>query len=444
MKNIIYKKIWTLFSLLGLFACALGFNSCEDDDSSGDKSPITITKVYLEDAQSSVPDREVEFTRLGQTLRLEGSGFSGVKRVYINGHNVYFNPVYVTNTSMLIRSTQEVPVLEASDDVRNTIRLEKSNDNYLVYNFEIRASAPTITNISHTMPQAGEVITLTGTGLAGVTKVVFPGDVVVTEGILSDDEEGLFCVVTVPAGVSNEGGAIFIECANGGAYSPAYFNFKKGLIHNFDNISNVAWTSGEVSDDLSAVIPATGNGPKSQGVYRSLNKDGKLMSASDAPVDVSRYWIKNSVWSSIITDAVIPWSTSASQCAVQMDIYYEGEWNSGDIRFVVADGWGTSRYCMIYAPWASAESGRVVVENPGSWYTITLPFSESSDFNGKDLSAVMAQIAEASYDQCGPWLENGTINGVESEPTNLNIYIDNIRIVPLTVPAYSDFPDDEE
>ena len=41
-------------------------------------------------------------------------------------------------------------------------------------------------------------------------------------------------MVNVPEGISDNGGSIFIECANGGAYSPAYFNCKKGVILDFD------------------------------------------------------------------------------------------------------------------------------------------------------------------------------------------------------------------
>jgi hypothetical protein len=442
MKKLYFSySIKTLSVMLIALTCSLILTSCEK---SGDNqsTPMTVTQVYLQDRNSSVPDRPVDFVRLQQIIRIEGSGFTGLRRIYINGYSCYFNPVYVSDNSVLVSVSKDVPIMDADEGVRNTIRLTKDNAE-VTFNISVRASAPSITRISHTMPKAGEEITLYGSGLLGVTKVVFPGDVVVTEGILSDDEDGRFCIVTVPAGVSDEGGSVYIEGANGSAYSPAYFNFKKGLIHNFDDVSNAAWSTGKVSDDLSDVIPAAGNGPKSQGVYRSLNKDGEVMSANDAPVDVSRYWIKNSVWPSIISESVISWGTPASEVAIQMDIYYEGEWVSGDIRFVVADGWGASRYCMIYAPWV-VNGSRVEVENPGSWFTITLPFSDSNDFKDKELSAVMEQIAAASYDQAGPWFENGNISDVQSVATTLNVYFDNIRIVPLTTPESSDFPDEEE
>ena len=344
---------------------------------------------------------------------------------------------------MLVNVSRDVPTIDAAEEVRNTIRLEKSTSNIFTYSFEIRASAPTITNVSHTMPQAGEVITIYGAGLQGVENITFPGNITVSQGIVSDDEEGKFCIVTVPAGVSNDGGSLLVIGANGGAYSPAYFNFRKGLLHDFDNVNNYSWSNGEISDDLTDMIPAEGNGPKSQGIYRSLNKDAKTIAASDASVDVTRYWINNSVWGTILNNSVIPGSTPSDQVAVQMDIYVEGEWNSGNIRFVVADGYGASRYCMLYAPWESGGQ-RVAFENLGSWFTITMPFSDSEDFEGVDFQSILNTVAGVTYAQSGPWLENGPFNGLPAEDTNVNVYFDNIRVVPLNTPAYSDFPEDEE
>ena len=439
MKNRIYKNKWALFTLLTLFTSFV-FSSCNDDEG-GSSTSMTVTKVYLENVNSSVPDREVVFARLGQTLRLEGSGFIGVKKVYINGYSTYFNPTFISDKSMLVTISRDTPTLEAPEEDRNTIRLEKSASNSVVYEFEVRAAAPSITRISHTMPQAGELITIYGTGLQNVTEITFPGNITVTENIESDDDRGRWCTVIVP-NIGDNGGEIFLKSVNGGAYSPAYFNYKQGLLQNFEDVTpgNGAWSTGEVSDDLTDVIPSGGGSlPKSQGTYRSLNKDAKTIAASENPVDLSRYWMNIARWSEV----GIPLNTTAANCGVQMDIYFEGEWNSGHIRFVLADGWGSSRYCVIYAPWAEG-GNRTAVENPGGWFTVTFPFSGSADFEGKTYADVLAQQDDATYKQTGPWLENGDINEVASQPTNLNVYFDNIRVVPLSARESSDYPEDED
>ena len=433
------KKVFieTRYILLGLIFLMSGLTGCKKDKNEGSNGPISINAVYLQNVNSEVRDRKVEFARLGQTIRIEGSGFSGVQKIYINGYQTAFNPALMTDNNIWLSIGAKTPTLDSDPEKRNTIMIEKNGQQY-VYSFEIRSSAPSITSVSHTMPKAGEKITIYGSGLQAITSVTFPGNIVVTEGIESDDEEGKYCIVTVPANVSEDGGALLVLGANGGAYSPSYFNFKKGLLHNFDDVSTSNWSNGRISGDLDAALPASGDGPKSQGKYRSLNKDGEVINASDALVDVTRYWIFNDKWASMIPNSVIPATTSTDQVAIQMDVYVQGEWNSGNIRFVVADGFGTNRYALLYAPWES-NGARVPFVNPGSWFTITLPFSGSADFEGKTFGDVLAVVSTVSYAQAGPWMENGPINGVESQPTNVNIYFDNIRIVPLNTPVYSDF-----
>jgi hypothetical protein len=448
MKKELNKSLGLIYILLGCLI--VGFTSCKDDDNDSSSSPMKISAVYLENARETTnKDRLVEFVRLGQTLRLEGSGFTGLSKIYVNGYENYFNPVFVTDNNVWFQISGKTPTTDAEAEVRNTIVLAKG-DQRLVLPFVIREAAPSITRISHTMPQAGDEITIYGTGLRGVTSITFPGDVVVTDGIVSDNEDGKWATVTVPSGITGSG-SLLVICANGGVYSPAYFNYKEGVVQNFDNVITFGYIGGEVSDDLNALIPASGNGPKSQGIYRSLNKDGKTVAASDAVSNISKYWMNNSKWPPILT-AAFPGTTPCDQLAVQMDIYFEGIWNSGDIRFVVADGYTVNSYCMIYAPWEEG-GARVPFVSPGAWFTITLPLSESSlvsdqytdskgqNFVGKTLADLIA-LAAAHWDQSGPHFENGPINKVPAEATNINVYFDNIRFVPLNTPAYSDFPDE--
>ena len=142
MKSLIYKNSMKAFGLLvSLLICSCSFVSCDDDDDNGGSSVMNITGIYLEDAKSNVPDRLVDFARLGQLIRIEGEGFNGLKKVYINGYNCYFNPVFVSNKSFLVSVNSKVPTTEADENVRNTIRLVKDGGEY-VYDFQIRAAAP--------------------------------------------------------------------------------------------------------------------------------------------------------------------------------------------------------------------------------------------------------------------------------------------------------------
>jgi len=444
------KKLNLKYFLLlsGVFAVMISFYSCKETNAGGGNlSAPEINTVYLEDAKSTVTDRQVDFIRLGQTVRLEGLNFLGVTKVLVNGYNCYFNPTLVTNSSMIftVFQTTATTAIYTDPSVKNTITLIKG-DHTCTYTIDVRSASPSITSVSHTMPQAGDVITIYGIGLQGVTNVIFPGNIQGTN-ITSDDVDGTWCQVTVPDGITTSGSLTVIG-ANGGAYSPAYFNYKEGLLHNFDDVQNYSWGSGIDNTASTDVVPASTpipNEPKSQGGYQIFNSTGNL-----AAGNVQKFWLNSTNVQKIM--GILPAGLSTDSCGIQMDIYVEGAWNSGIIRFVMADGWGNSRYCMVYQPiypnGAAYDPSAFV--NPGCWFTITLPFSSSADFTGKTLGDVLAQMALASYQQSGPFFENSgladpndsSISLFDAVPATEKIYFDNIRVVPLSTPSYSDFPDE--
>lgn len=62
------------FILPAIALFAAGMTSCNDDDAyfedDAQNSPIKVTQIYLEDYKSSVPDRPVDFARLGQLIQI--------------------------------------------------------------------------------------------------------------------------------------------------------------------------------------------------------------------------------------------------------------------------------------------------------------------------------------------------------------------------------------
>ena len=110
MKNLKYIGLLSL----ALFACC--FTACNDDDVNIQSTPIKVEQIYLEDYKSAVPDRPVDFARLGQLIRIEGEGFMGLKKLYINGYDTYFNVAYVTDRSMLVNIHKNTPVVDANED----------------------------------------------------------------------------------------------------------------------------------------------------------------------------------------------------------------------------------------------------------------------------------------------------------------------------------------
>lgn len=429
-----YIAILALFAVLSLISCR------EDDPYKGNGESPVITAVYLEDGNSSVYDRLVDYARLGQTIRIEGRNLMGIVKVYINGYDSAFNQTLMSEGSMIVSINSRVPVKDVDTAVKDKIRVLKRNGLETTFDFIIRASAPAVTNVSHTMARAGEQITIAGTNLHGATEVLFPGDIAGTD-ISSDDEDGEWVKVTVPAGVTTSG-SLKITGSNGSAFSAPYFNFREGMLHNFDDVSNASWASGvEAATQTDAILPATGVGPRSQGNYNLFNALGNLGNADQ------RYWLNSTTVGGIMSGALSA-TVSTDLCGIQMDIYVEGVWTSGLIRMTMVDGLGNTRGSMTWSPvYPEGVRTPAAFVNPGCWFTVTLPFSlGTEDFGGKTIGDVVTQMAGAAYKQCGPWLDNNGASlpdGV-SVTAEEKIYFDNIRVVPLAVPAYSDYPEDED
>lgn len=453
MKQLIYK-IGIIFLFVAL---VLGLNSCNEEISEQDSTPIVVNKVYMEDAKSEISDREVGYARLGWLLRLEGSGFQGMRTIYVNGYETYFNPVFVSENSMLLKISTETPIVNADSTVRNTIRMVKLGTEY-TYNFEIRDAAPSITRISHTLPQAGERITIYGSGLTEVDKVIFPGNVEVSSGIICDEDKGEFCTVAVPAGLT-EGGCITIEGPNGGAYSMNYFNYASNVIINFDGVGEQGYWGWEETgsmlngSDLQETVIGTGH--TSQGKY-CAHRPSRLESFAKGKNRQSECWTSGSGatddWRAYFTD--IPATTPISEVAFQFDIYVPNAWsNSGYLQLCLMNnfnGGEWSKECYNVVPWVVSSS--VTPYSTAEWTTITVPFSQFYAFSDTEntytFESVLAAREAAEWKNFGVIFNNGdfTLDGVEYESSifSASVYTDNWRVVPYTQPEYSDFPTTEE
>lgn len=454
MKYILNKKHWVSIALLAvMMVSSMLFTACDNSDSDG--STIVISKVFLEDVNSTVQDREVTFARLGQALRIEGSGFTGLKRVYINGYSTYFNVVFVSDNSMLINVSADTPTIEADPADRNTIRFVKDSGE-TIFKFDIRSGKPAITNISNTMPNAGETITVTGTGLTEISKVVFPGNVEVTSGIVSD-EDGESFTVKVPSGISDIGGSIFVQGSNGGAYSPAYFNFKKGLLLNFDGQGGHGYWGTSTSmiqpEDLASLALGTGN--TSQGKYVP-HRPARIASFDAAKNRCTEVWTAgNGVdnWRSQLTP-YIPASTPLDKVAFQFDIYVPDAWkDSGFLKICTINNFNGGEWTGAvynYVPWIV--DGKSVAFQTTGWVTVTIPLNKFYAWSKEAFTfeTVLAYREAATYQNFGIYFENsdvklkdvtGTASEVEfaSKATSVKVYTDNWRIVSLDTPVYNDF-----
>ena len=458
MKNL--KYIW----LLCLALTIVCFVSCDDDDAQ-DSKPIKITQIYLEDYKSAMPDRPIEFARLGQLIRIEGSGFLGMKKVYINGYNTFFNVAYVADNSMLITIDSKTPVVDATEDVRNKIHLVKSGAD-LWHDFEIRSAAPSVSYISNTLPQAEEKVTVYGTGLHETSKVTLPGGIEVTN--IESDEDGEWYSFKMPPGVTASG-SIYSEGANGTAATPAYFNDSNCMILDFDGKGKQGFWSwsetGSMINDEDLV-----NDPKESGRGKCLQiVPDRLLSGSGVAAGkprVTECWTvgtgedESVDWTHMYS--YIPETTPLTDVAFQFDIYVPETWiGTGHLQICLFNNFNFAgigsdddgQRTAFYVPYI--QNGAVVPFTTEGWQTVTIPFSEFGYYK-KELEegtttptfkTVVEDRLAAKYQNFGVGFVNTdfTFGGVDIISTifKTKVYLDNWRVVPCASVTISDFNDEE-
>lgn len=446
---------------------AAGMCSCNDDDTyfedDAQNSPMKVTQVYLEDYKSSVPDRPVDFARLGQLIRLEGEGLYGVKKVYINGYDTYFNRAYVSDKSMLVTINSKTPITECDPEQRDKIRLVKDGSECTI-DLVIRAASPTVSSVSNTLPRPGEKVTVYGEGFQETTLITLPGGVKVTEGIESDDEEGLWFSFTMPDGVT-AGGSIEAVNANGVAKTPAYFNERRGMILDCDGTGafgnwSATYDPAECVDDPAGTgrglcipaIPASvlaANGSLAAG----RQGNGWFTAGNDEPTDD---------WARMYE--LIPWNTPTSEIALQFDVLCPDPLVTGVLEFTLQNnisnyGFGTSEtsadyssaYAVCWVPWMV--DGEFTPFQTKEWITVTIPITNIGIYQnvkeGYVFQDVVAHRNAGSYRNFGMFFVNKDVeytdgNTYPATDFNQGLYVDNLRIVPFKDFTVSDFPEDEE
>lgn len=446
--------------------------SCNKEDAYFDAKyqnvPIVIENIYLEDYESSVPDRKVEFARLGQLIRVEGSGLFGMKKIYVNGFETFFNRAYVTDNSMLVQLDADTPVVDAEEDVRNTIRFVKDGTE-TVYNFLIRAASPTVGSISLTLPQPGETVVVRGANLHETVKVTLPGGIEVTD--VTSDEDGKWYSFVMPEGVT-EGGCLLSEGANGYARTPDCFNERRGMILDFDGTGvQGGWSATYTSEELVADPLESGRGNVVPAIPVSVLEEGGIKAGSNG-----KGWFtaggEKGAWSDPTENwerfyDLIPSDTPVAEMAFQFDVYSPDEWTTGMLEFTFQNNLSTYGYgstetqnttniayptAVVWIPWL-AEDGSKVPFKTSSWTTVTIPVNTVGKYQNTEKELTFADVcadrAAASYANFGMFLVNNAVKfsaDIVHEPAAFaqNVYVDNWRLVPYKTVVVSDYPDEEE
>jgi Surface glycan-binding protein B xyloglucan binding domain len=253
--------------LLSLLACSLLiFFACKKDNSGKAGGPPTISRIRL--TAPTTKDSSLKQANLGATLAIVGNNFLGAQSVSFNGYTVTVNPVYVTNTDLVITVPDSVPTVATNPNVPNQIKVTTPLGT-ATYSFVILPPPPIVIQISNEFATPGQTITLYGKYFFFVDTVLFPGNVGVGSGITTSSD-GSSLTVKIPAGVAN-GGNIQVKSHSGwstvGRETQFYDHSGNGIVVNWDNqnswggILNFGWgvANSQIVSTYTGITPIDNN-----------------------------------------------------------------------------------------------------------------------------------------------------------------------------------------
>jgi len=437
------------------------FVSCSDDDNSS-SSAMNIDAVYLEDTKSTVPDRQVTFARLGQLLRIQGSGFKGIKYIYINGYQTYFNNALMTDNNIWVTVNSKTPVYDADESVRNTIQLVKENATY-TYNFEIRSAAPSVSYINNPLANAGDIVTVYGSNLHETSLVTLPSGQQITA--ITNDVDGKWYSFVMPDGDTTPGSITSVG-ANGTAMTQPYFQDFRCYITNFDDKGALgSWSATYSTDDLVDDPLGTGKGKVCMVVPQSVLDEGGIKATA-----------KSLLWATAGNDNAdddwsrmyefIPAETDLNNVALQFEVYCPDVWTgTGQLEFSLQNnlasyGWGSTetkytenvKYptACVWIPWFDDATGSVSEYQTSGWQTVTIPLTTFGKYSDEDGTHTFQEVVDdrnvASYKNFVILLVNSDIAysddlTIDASTFTNKLYIDNLRIVNNSSMTVSDFDD---
>ena len=361
----------------------------------------------------------ISLDNTGTVVYINGINFQGVKKITFPVPGADTALSYTVNKTF----TQIAAVIPPGTAFADSLRV------YCTFGTGAYTYPPpmNITAVSNENAAAGSTITVTGTNLIGISKVIFPGGLTGTN--IHAVSVNQF-TVTVPAGISTAD-SLRLQGALGTAASPQLFasyitHPSPGYVCNFDNQWNsdntgfVGWTGGYADGSTASASYPGANG----GVGVLLQS--APMSANAGPTSQGN--------SGLLQLHNFPWvddnTASPSNYSLKFEVYVATPWTAGEIWISVGDWYGWTSYTARYAPWTTADGGKF---QPAGWVTATIPltnFLPGNEFWKTSYSSAGSPASKFSdYPKTSLcfMIANDQASAVPAK--SINIAVDNVRIV---------------
>jgi hypothetical protein len=399
MKKIIENRILQLCCILVILLLV----ACENDDMN--KPVITGVRNYATSPNDSV----LQTLQPGQWIVLTGHNLSGATQIVINGVPAVFNYTLFSDTYAVVQVPAVIPFPIIPAEKQNTIEYVTKQGS-TIFPFSVTAPAPTVTAISNENANMGDLVTISGTNLFLLTKLLYAG-IEITDYTSSND--GTYVSFILPE--LNGSGPVVVENKSGGYSTFFNVNDPTGILCNFDDVNTLSW--GPTVDNSSTTFPSN------RGNYAILRNTG--LSANNSSWWEGDRGINTNAVQWVPVDSL---NVAVDEYAVKFEINVPGKWN-GTSLFILKDyNWN---YLARFEPWNLGNGKTTAVSTNGYWVTVTIPFTQFRKDNGKG-TVPPAGLKDMLGDNGNGSFHIYTINDSSApSATGLNMAIDNIRVVKI-------------
>lgn len=435
MRTINIKLFFLLLMLLPMF-----FTSCEKDD---ENVGVTIDSVWLN--VNGVESTQINSCFTTQWIRLEGHGFDGLKEIYCNNVKVSFSSILNTSNYITFQVPTGIPIAQEITDetIRNTIRIVTTQGEftYRDFKFKDKNKMPGVNSVSYTLPKPGDKIYLDGLYLGATTEINFPGpsgEVKATQYTIISDKR---IEVTVPAGVGSVSGSIRIVADGDIYHSPAYMFYSQGVfLKTFletDVLVPGTYANTKVYSDPIQIAALTGltSNPDNIIAIPEVAKNIAVATSTGISSNFFKFYAYKG-FNNVIANSNggITKASKLENLAIQFDLYMRNPWNSGVIAFKMNknNNGKNAQYIYNVVPWTTTNP--YTFDN--GWRTITVKFSDFPSLALGTLDSYITTITNNKYEALVSFA-NYDMNADGHTPqalTNFQMYIANIRLVPITTP----------
>jgi hypothetical protein len=390
MKNthLYMKQLLTVivFALLGL-------TSCQDDD---EGTPF-VTNVRVVEKDSSISGGEFNLL-----IAIQGNNLKSVRQVFFNDIEAELNPVYITNTNILVSIADEGP-----SEITNTITLVTAGGQRVSSEFETILPNPVVNQLYNEFPKGGEETYVIGNYFYLISQVLI-GDQ--EAQILEQTPTAIKIKLPDVVGTDH----VTVTGAGGTTVSKFRLNETAGNMINFD-IPATGWGSDVCWGDAERINPDASDIEPVAGRYTRIRQSN--LPATGYQGD----WVVSTCWFDFLL-APGP----SSEKVFRFEAYIGETWKAGRYLIMIGTESGES-FRYEWKPWDTDEFRANGIKT-GNWRTFYIPLSAFVKYQDEKPVSPVKTIADVSKirDLRIDFTNGG--DGAAEIPSHF-VALDNFRIV---------------